>query len=106
MKEEANIIFSSSQSFTGGNLAVVGGLVVAVPVVDAAGVEGAAVGDVVAAAVAVHPALAAVGRSSAPEGLVLGLIAPGAALDGSSLDGDEGGQQGTDENNGGVHFFL
>lgn len=56
-----------------------------------------------AAAVTAHPAVAAVGRGGAPEGLVLGLIAPRATVDGPGLDSDEGGQQGADENDGGVH---
>jgi len=85
------------------HLAFIGGLVLALPLVSAAGIEGTAVGDVVAATVTAHPAHAAVGRGSAPEGLVLGLVAPRATLDGLGLDGDEGGQQGADENDGGVH---
>lgn len=73
------------------------------PLVDAARVEGAAVGDVVAAVVIGHPAFAAVGRGSSPGGLVLGHIAPRATLDEPGLDDNEGGQQGADENDGGVH---
>jgi len=61
-------------------------VVAAVPLVDAAGVEGLAIGDVVTTTVRSHPTVTAGGGRGTPEGLILGVIAPGATLSRGGLD--------------------
>jgi hypothetical protein len=78
-------------------------MVAAVPLVNAAGVEGLAVGDVVAATIFAHPAVAAAGGGGTPEGFILGAVAPGSTI---SLNGDGAEQEGTDDNQGFVHVDL
>ena len=82
-------------------------VVVAVPFVDAASVEGLAVRDIVAAAIFAHPAVTAGSGGSTPEGLVLGLIAPGASLGGgSTLDNSRAEQESSEEDQRLVHGWT
>ncbi|KAF9992475.1 hypothetical protein BGZ80_008537, partial [Entomortierella chlamydospora] len=76
----------------------VGEMVAAIPLANAAAVEGFAVGDIMASAIVTHPTIAAGSGSSAPEGFILGIVAPGTSSDGSRLNGDSAEQESADEN--------
>jgi hypothetical protein len=87
--------------------ACVSDVVAAVPLGHAAGVECLAVGDVVAATIITHPAVAAARGSGTPEGFILGVEAPGSTRERGSLNGDGAEQEGTDDDQGLVHVdFL
>ena len=81
-------------------------MVAAVPFVNAASVKGPAVSDIVAATILAHPAIAAFGCGSTPEGFVLGVEAPGSAWERGSLDNHGADQEGADDDQRLVHVVL
>ena len=83
--------------------ALVSDIVAAAPIVDAAGVECLAVGNVVTMTVLSHPAVTTVGSHSSSEGLVLRVIAPRASRDRAGLNDGSTEQESTEENQRLVH---